>query len=106
MTDKVYIINAKTWDVHARDRLGRSIASMSRANKEQIHFHTFKDDMLGGASILLECSDKFFNLVKARDDVGEAREMPADWPATERSAKVTSYFTAPPPPGRGPKLGM
>lgn len=77
-----------------REKLGQEIVSLARTRGEPVFFHEFKNDMLGGAPvIMLECSDAF---------LAEARKLPSyrkdheAWSgpdlATQRSAKLEGYY--------------
>jgi hypothetical protein len=77
-----------------REMLGQEIVSLARTKGENVFFHEFKNDMLGGApTIMLECSDAFLADVRALPSYRKDQDV---WSGkdfeTQRSAKLQHYY--------------
>ena len=101
---KVHVIEADlTGNVHEvvenRDRLGRDIAALAKAEGAEIHFHDFKEALAGAPVILLECVDDFLTKVEKLDGFVKAHDVWQDM-ETERSSSLTAYFTSTPAPAQ------
>ncbi len=82
MTNKVYVV-AVDFTVGGLQNavmntlaLRQDIFELANAGTEQIYFHRYKDDMLGGApNLLLECSEEFLEKVKTLPRYGNSLDL-------------------------------
>ena len=81
MANQVYVVSADftggmQYAVMNTLALRHDIFALANAGTEEVFFHRFKDDMLGGApSLLLECSPEFLDKVKLLTRYGNSMDM-------------------------------
>ncbi len=97
---KVHVIEPEFSDNLAetlakRDALGKAIGALAKSINAPIFFHDYTGAVGGAPVILLECSDSVLELFKRLPGFGRSYEN-SPHIATQRSAKLWSYFTGSP----------